>query len=197
MQRRKNREVDLRAYHAALPVKRWQAPRDAREAEEGYVLSNDVAEHLGALRLGDVDALLATFESAGVLQDGAGRLRRREGDELHEFYVATLQNERGANDWVPIVLATADNGRACAVEYRTERLRGEETAPKEGLLVFERGDSGLFRSVRLYDDPASPPSSLRPAGRIGLPRWRQQPANDARRPRRRRRLRPRRPSSRS
>lgn len=152
MQRRKNREADLRAYHATLPLKRWQAPRAPRDAEEGYVLPNDVAEHLGALRLGDVDALVATFESGSALQDGAGRTHEREGDALRRFYVSTLQNERGANDWVPIVLATADNGRACAVEYRIERLRGEETAPKEGLMVFERGDSGLFRSVRLYDE---------------------------------------------
>jgi hypothetical protein len=152
MQRLKNREVDLRSYHATLPLHRWQAPRTKREPGEGYVLSKDVAEHLAALRLGDADALVASFESHGQLRDGAGAVHTREGDKLRQFYIATLQSERGANDWVPIVLATADNGRACAVEYVTEKLRGEETSPKEGLIVFERGDSGLFRTVRIYDE---------------------------------------------
>ena len=110
------------------------------------------AEHLAALRLGDADALVRSFETGGHLRDGSGKVHPREDDRLLKFYVDTLQSERGANDWVPIVLATADDGRACAVEYSTEKLRGEETAPKEGLLVFERGDSGLFRSVRLYDE---------------------------------------------
>jgi hypothetical protein len=35
------------------------------------------------------------------------------------------------------------------VEYQTENGK---TAPTEGLLVFERGDSGLFHSVRVYDE---------------------------------------------
>jgi len=153
MQRMKNREVDLRAYHATMPLRRWQAARPKRtDAEREYVVSKDVAEHLGALRLGDPDALVAGFEADGALRDGAGKLHPKAGDKLKEFYVATLQNERGANDWVPLVIATADDGRTCAVEYRTEKLRGGEIPPKEGLIVFERGDSGLLRSVRVYDE---------------------------------------------
>jgi hypothetical protein len=66
--------------------------------------------------------------------------------------VQLLQNARGANDWVPIVLSAADDGRTCAVEFEIEKLRGDETTPKEGLMIFERGDSGLFRSVRVYDE---------------------------------------------
>ncbi|WP_394837748.1 hypothetical protein LVJ94_12625 [Pendulispora rubella] len=152
MHRRKERQADLRTYHATVPLGRAQAHRTARAPEEGYVLPTDVAEHLAALRLGDADALVASFESGGHLRDGAGRIHRREHDELHHFYVRTLQSERGANDWVPVVIATAEDGRLCAVEYRTEKLRDGETSPKEGLLVFERGDSGLFHSVRVYDE---------------------------------------------
>jgi len=163
MQRKKERQADLRVYHATLPLGRWQAPRAVRRAEDDYVLASDVAEHLAALRLGDADALVASFESEGHLRDGAGRVHPREGGHgtLRQFYVATLQNERGANDWVPIVRATADDGRSCAVEYTTERLRGGETAPKEGLIVFERGDSGLFRSVRIYDELGLPGVGIR------------------------------------
>ncbi|WP_394848255.1 hypothetical protein LZC95_12410 [Pendulispora brunnea] len=152
MHRRKERQADLRAYHATAPLGRAQAHRTARAPEEGYVLPTDVAEHLAALRLGDADALVAGFESGGHLRDGAGRIHHREKNELHDFYVRTLQSERGANDWVPVVIATAEDGRLCAVEYSTEKLRDGETSPKEGLLVFERGDSGLFHSVRVYDE---------------------------------------------
>ncbi|WP_394826940.1 hypothetical protein [Pendulispora albinea] len=155
MHRRKGRKADLRAYHAMLPLGGWQAPRSPREAhdgEDGYVLAADIAEHLAALRLGDAEALVAGFEREGHLRDGAGRVHPLEGGALHAFYVATLQSERGANDWVPLVIAAADNGRCCAVEYTTEKLRGGESAPKEGLVIFERGDSGRLRSVRMYDE---------------------------------------------
>jgi len=158
MHRRKERQADLRAYHATVPLGRTQAPRPARAPEEGHVLPTDVAEHLAALRLGDADALVASFESGGHLRDGAGRIHHREGNDLRDFYVRTLQSERGANDWVPIVIATTEDVRLCAVEYRTDKPRPHEihedgeTRSKEGLLVFERGDSGLFHSVRVYDE---------------------------------------------
>ena len=152
-QRMKAREVDLRAYHATVPLERWQAARPSRPpSDKDYVLPNDVAAHLGALRLGDADALVSGFESEGSLRDGAGKSHAREGDKLLDFYVGTLQVERGANDWVPIVISCADDGRSCAVEYQTEKVRGGEIRPKEGLMIFERGDSGLFRSVRVYDE---------------------------------------------
>ncbi len=160
MERRKSRECDVRIYHATLPLKRWQAKRLPRAPlEKEPTLPSDVAAHLAALRLGDPDAIVAGFEADGQLRDGTGRIHARtakaEGaspNRLHEYYVHLLQNERGANDWVPIVRATADDGRFCSVEYEIEKLRGDETAPKEGMFVFERGDSGLLRSVRIYDE---------------------------------------------
>ena len=115
-------------------------------------LAQDVATHLSAVRLGDADAIVAGFESAGSLRDGTGKSYSREGGQMHDFYISLLQNAHGANDWVPIVRRTADDGRTCSIEYEIEKLRGGETAPKEGLMVFERGDSALFHSVRIYDE---------------------------------------------
>jgi hypothetical protein len=163
MERRKAREVDLRAYHAALPLGHWQAKRPPRVLpDKEQTLAADVATHLAALRLGDADALVSGFETDGTLRDGAGRVHgrgtepgtREQGspNKLHEYYVQLLQNARGANDWVPIVRSAADDGRTCAVEFETEKTRGDESTPKEGLFLFERGDSGLFRSVRVYDE---------------------------------------------
>jgi hypothetical protein len=48
--------------------------------------------------------------------------------------------------------ARADDGRTCALEYTVVRLHGSEIPPQAGLAVYERGESGLLRSVRLYDD---------------------------------------------
>jgi len=152
-ERRKAREIDVRVFHATRRVGAWQAARSPRPpADRDHAIPGDVAAHLAALRLGDPDALVVGFEADGALRDGAGATHARANGKLREFYVRLLQSERGGNDWVPIVRSSADDGRTCAIEYETEKLRGDETAPKEGLLVFERGDNGLFRSVRLYDE---------------------------------------------
>ncbi|MGH7280887.1 MAG: hypothetical protein ACRELY_05135 [Polyangiaceae bacterium] len=153
VERRREREVDLRVYHATQPIDRWQAARPPRaNPETEPSLAQDVASHLSAVRLGDADAIVAGFESIGALRDGVGRTHARDAGQLHDFYVSLLQNAHGANDWVPIVRRSADDGRTCSIEYEIEKLRGGETAPKEGLMVFERGDSALFCSVRIYDE---------------------------------------------
>lgn len=153
MERKKAREVDLRVYHATLPLKRWQAARPARgHSEKDAAVPAHVAEHLALLRLGDVDALVAGFETEGSVRDGTGKVHARVGGGMHEFYVKLLQSGPAANDWQPVVISVADDGRSCAVEYETSKLRGGEIAPKEGAMIFERGDSGLFSSVRIYDE---------------------------------------------
>jgi hypothetical protein len=153
VERRRAREVDLRVYHATQPFDRWQAVRPPRIAlEKEPAVAPDIASHLGALRLGDPDALVGGFESTGTLRDGLGKIHAREGGGLHGFYVALLQNAHGANDWVPLVRRSADDGQTCAIEFETEKVRDGETSPKEGLMVFERGDSALFRGIRIYDE---------------------------------------------
>jgi len=152
-ERRKAREIDVRVYHATRRLGVWQAARTARpRADREQGIAPDVAEHLAALRLGDPDAVVAGFEADGALRDGSGAAHTRASGKLREYYVRLLQSARGGNDWVPIVQSCADDGRTCAIEYETEKLRGEESAPKEGLIVFERGDNRLFRSVRVYDE---------------------------------------------
>ncbi|MBK6698111.1 MAG: hypothetical protein IPG50_38890 [Myxococcales bacterium] len=152
-ERGRAREIAVRLHHASLPFGSPQAPRTPRKVvDREHVVAADVAEHLAALRLGDVDAVVATFESSGIAVDGLGQEHDRGSGALHKHYAQLLQNERGANDWVPIVLGVADDGRGCSVEYETAKLSPGETSPKEGVMVFERGDSGLIRKVRIYDE---------------------------------------------
>jgi hypothetical protein len=153
MERKKAREVDLRVYHATLPLKWGQVARPRRgHSEKDPAVPAHVAEHLALMRLGDVDALVAGFETEGSVRDGTGKVHARPGGAMQEFYVRLLQSGPAANDWQPVVISIADDGRSCAVEYETHKLRGGEIAPKEGAMIFERGDSGLFSSVRIYDE---------------------------------------------
>jgi hypothetical protein len=48
--------------------------------------------------------------------------------------------------------ARADDGSSCALEYTVVRVHGKDVAPQAGLAVYERGESGLLRSVRVYQD---------------------------------------------
>jgi hypothetical protein len=48
--------------------------------------------------------------------------------------------------------ARADDGTVCALEYTVVRVHGKTVAPQAGLAVYERGTSGLLRSVRVYQD---------------------------------------------
>jgi hypothetical protein len=48
--------------------------------------------------------------------------------------------------------ARADDGSTCALEYNVVRLPGRQIAPEPGLAVYERGESGLLRTVRIYND---------------------------------------------
>jgi hypothetical protein len=153
MERRKAREVDLRIYHATLPLKCSQAARPARgPSEKDPAVPAHVAEHLALIRLGDVDALVAGFETDGSVRDGTGKVHARTSGSMHAFYVKLLQSGPAANDWQPVVISVVDDGRTCAVEYETSKLRGGEIAPKEGAMIFERGANGLLTSVRIYDE---------------------------------------------
>ena len=153
LERKKAREVDLRIYHATLPLKSWQAARPQRGVrEKDPAVPAHVAEHLALMRLGDVDALVAGFETDGSVRDGTGKVHARPGGGMHEFYVRLLQSGPAANDWQPVVISVADDGRKCAIEYETSKRRDGEIAPKEGAMIFERGPSGLFSSVRIYDE---------------------------------------------
>ena len=153
MERKKAREVDLRVYHATRPLTRWQAARPPRgQREKDPAVPAHVAEHLALIRLGDVDALVAGFETDGSVRDGTGKVHARTSGAMHGFYVKLLQSGPAANDWQPVVISVVDDGRTCAVEYETSKLRGGEIAPKEGAMIFERGASGLLTSVRIYDE---------------------------------------------
>jgi hypothetical protein len=145
-ERRRSREIDLRVYYPTrllcdAPVPRGEIASERRPA----VLPALVAEHVAAMRRGDVNAILACYEENASFRDSAGRaLARADG--------AALAYLEKAAPWDARPIGYADDGRTCAIEYTLVRFGGADVASQIGMTVFERGESGLFCAARVYDD---------------------------------------------
>ncbi len=153
-ERRKEREVELRIYFATRVV-RPDAPLRRRPVvaeNEELSLPQMVVGHLGALRSGDIDALLACFETTGVVRDAKGIEHRKEGGGLRVFYEQRYGVGHGGGAY-RAKGGSADDGRCCAVEFTLEQAGGRPIEPRPGLAVYELGESGLLRSLRLYEEP--------------------------------------------
>lgn len=143
-ERRPSREVEMRVYcatHALADHAQRRAPLlvDARD----LALPVPVAAFVQALAKGDAAALTAAFEHDGSIVAPDGSSHRREGGALAAF-LAKL-----ADKAVLHAGGSADDGRRCAIEHAIT-LGGR--APQAGLMLFERGDSGLLSALRLFGD---------------------------------------------
>ena len=150
-ERRREREVALRSFYATSRMGPRTAPKRAPlTVDDQIVLPPPVAAHLDALARGDVDAVVASFEHGGTVRgaDGETRAKLDGGGPLREYYARLLDG--GGMEVVKS--ARADDGSTCALEYNVVRLPGRPTVPEPGLAIYERGESGLLRTVRIYDD---------------------------------------------
>jgi hypothetical protein len=160
-ERRPEREVELRLYYSTKPIKGTRAVRSPLLAQDDEVaVPPPVAAHLEALSRGDVNGLIASFEANGVLRDSAGTTyaKAEEASPLTEYYEKLLGGPAGpgphprGTGMELLKGARADDGTTCALEYTVVRVHGKDVPPQAGLAVYERGDSGLLRSVRVYQD---------------------------------------------
>lgn len=129
MGRGRNREVSLRVYLTPYPADRAPKGPEAPPSVE-MVPPADMSELLADTAFGSAAQLGEHFEEKALLRDATGREHDR----------ATLLHTLG--DMRLDARGFADDGRCCAVEIAGAGLGR--------LLVFERGDSGLFRGVRVY-----------------------------------------------
>jgi hypothetical protein len=151
-ERRREREVELRSFYATGRMRPQSAPkRGALPTDDQIVLPPPVAAHLDALLRGDVEAVVACFEHGGTVRgaDGETRAKLDDGGPLREYYARILAGGGGLE---VLKSARADDGSTCALEYNVIRIPGRTIAPEPGLAVYERGESGLLRTVRVYDD---------------------------------------------
>jgi len=154
-EKRRSREVELRLYFSTMPIRgsfvaRPQLVPPATEAS----LPPVVTTYFEALRKGDAAALVQAFDGEGVLRDARGMQHSKGGGSLQEFFDKLLAGGAFGGSEI-LVGGTADDGRTCAVEYTLTKHNGRDVTPQAGLGMFERGDSGLLRAVRLYDDVES------------------------------------------
>jgi hypothetical protein len=155
-ERRPEREVEIRLYYSTKAIHgapTTRAPLVPRDDE--LAVPPPVALHLQALARGDVDGVIASFENGGTLRDPAGETYAKEGEggSLRAFYEKHLGSRPAGAPGVEVLKgARADDGRTCALEYTVTRLHGRDVSPQPGLAVYERGESGLLRTARLYHD---------------------------------------------
>jgi len=106
-----------------------------------------------ALRAGDADAAVGTFEPDGYYREPVGPHATHRGTtELRSFFAARFSaGGIGLED-----CAVTDDGTRCALEYNCVRWGDRELAPQAGLGVYERGPDGLLAAARVYDDIEPP-----------------------------------------
>jgi hypothetical protein len=149
-ERRREREIELRLYYSTKPIRGAHAVRSPLLPPGEVVIPPAVTEHLAAMKRGDVQAMLATFESGATLRDPGGLVYTKDDSgEMRRYYEALFSGGKGV-ELLPG--ARADDGRTCVVEYTVVRIRGKTVPPQAGLAVYERGETGLLRGVRVYED---------------------------------------------
>ena len=132
MERKGQREVALRIFLATSPFgKEGKGPTSAETPVS--VVPSFASDLLAALAKRDGAAVEACFEQDSGVRDALGN-----------------EHARGATVSIltkPLtVRGVADNGQVCALEATLEG------STRLALLVLQRGDSGLIRSLRIYSE---------------------------------------------
>jgi hypothetical protein len=149
-ERRPEREVELRLYYSTHPISGANAVRSPLLPQDDEApVPPPVSAHLEALAKGNLDGILASFENDGTLRDAEGTSYAKEGGALRTHYERLLAGQAGVE---VLKGARADDGRTCALEYTVVRVHGKPVPPQAGLAVYERGESGLLKAVRVYED---------------------------------------------
>jgi hypothetical protein len=155
-ERRPEREIEIRLYYSTKPIKGTHAVRSPLLPKNDEVaVPPPVAAQLGALARGDIGGIVAAFENGAALRDAAGQSyeKTEDGGALREYYERLFAADGSRNGGIEMLKgARADDGSLCALEYTVVRVRGKPVAPQAGLAVYERGESGLLRAVRVYED---------------------------------------------
>jgi hypothetical protein len=154
-EKRREREVELRLYYSTKPINGTHAVRSPLLPQDDQIaVPPPVAAHLAALAKGDLVAVVASFQVGATLRDPAGDtyMREADGGPLRGFYERLFAAPTGPAGIEVLNGARADDGTTCALEYTIVKVHGKGVPAQAGLAVYERGDSGLLRAARVYED---------------------------------------------
>jgi hypothetical protein len=150
-EKRREREVEVRTYYSTNKLRPSSVPpRTPLLGDDPLALPAPVASHLEAIGRGDVEGVVASFEVGGTVRspDGETHAKLDGGGPLRAYYERLL----AAGGIGVRKHGRADDGSTSVLEYTIVRIRGKDAPPEPGLNVYERGESGLLRTVRVYDD---------------------------------------------
>jgi hypothetical protein len=154
-ERRKEREVEVRLYYSTRPINGTHAVRSPLLPQDDQIaVPPPIDAHRAALAKGDVQAIVASFEIGATLRNPAGEVFTREADggSLKAFYERLFGAASGVGGVEVLNGGRADDGSTCALEYTIVKMRGKGVPAQAGLAVYERGDSGMLRAARVYED---------------------------------------------
>ena len=145
----------IRVYHSLWPLHGVHAVRPPLlPARDDLALPEVVTRYQAALAAGNLETILRQFEPDGYAREpSGGRYVYRGAAELRRFYAMLFANGGG----IPLEHCSAtDDGARCAVEYNVTHWGRTALPPQAGVAVYERGESGLLRAARIYDDVDPP-----------------------------------------
>ncbi len=154
-ERRRERAVELRVYHSTHALRQGAGRQPLLDPDEESAVPPPVAAYVDALARGDLEAVVSSFEDGAALRDARGRsyVKHEVGGTLRPYYEGLVDAGKGTRGGTRLVTnARADDGRTCALEYTVVSVRGAAAPPRPGLAVFERGESGLLRALRVYEE---------------------------------------------
>jgi hypothetical protein len=153
-EKRREREVEVRLYYSTGALGGSRSPRGPLlSSDDTVIVPPPVAAHLDALARGDHAAVLAGFEHGATLRTADGKsYGGPAGPGLGDYFGSLIASDGASGGTQMLKNARADDGSTCALEYTIVAVRGHGVAPQAGLAVYERGENGLLRAVRLYGD---------------------------------------------
>jgi hypothetical protein len=154
-----DRSMVIRTYCSTRPFDGQRSVRPPILEPGAQPPGDVVGRYQTALRGGDVDGIVQTFQPDGYFRGPIGSDALHRGtDELRAYFLETF-GSGGGLELEPCQVT--DDGQRCALEYNCVRWGSHDLPPQAGIAIFDRGPEGLLAAVRVYDDVELPlpPSS--------------------------------------
>ena len=163
-ERRPEREVEMRLYYSTKPIKGTRAVRSPLLPQDDEVAVPGAGRRAARRpvarghRRGPRQLRGGRHAARRGGRDAREERRRRDAPRvlrkaLRDSSGGDGGKGGGRGTGIEVLKgARADDGRICALEYTVVRVRGKNVPPQAGLAVYERGETGLLRAVRVYED---------------------------------------------